>query len=197
MRCVSTGNSTQDSNFGLFLDQNQGYLRRLVVRRLGFRGESRCGEDVLQAVNLMLCRQQRLFQGTTAQEFRSWARPFAGFTAANFLRAHRRYKARFGGVLPQCDSEPDWQRPEAPGQSVDSAMEREELEQILKDALQALRPRHALLLRLFFFDRVSLNELAARFQRTDEAMRKLLARSLKELRKMFYRRGWDDIRNGA
>jgi RNA polymerase sigma factor (sigma-70 family) len=194
MRSVSTEVAARNPEFGTLLDQNQPFLHRLVVKYLSSWRETRRAEDVLQAANLLLCREQALFRGKTVKEFRRWARPFAEHATTNFLRVERRYKARFGGIVLVEDSVTDRDTLEASGPSIERILERREVESIVRDALKALPVRDGLLLRLFYFDDVPLEELAARAHRTEGAMRKLIARSLEELRRMLCRCGWGEGR---
>jgi RNA polymerase sigma-70 factor (ECF subfamily) len=156
--------------YEVYFDRVYGYVRRML-------GEDHTAEDVTQDVFMHIQRSIHTYDPRL--EPGPWVFTIATNKVRDFWRSRRRKESDL--ELSLDDDEPRRELPsKEPGPL--PRLEQEELELQLSRAIDALPPgmRETLLLR--YFEGLSFEEIGARIQRNETAVRKRYSRALAELR---------------
>jgi RNA polymerase sigma-70 factor (ECF subfamily) len=144
--------------------------------------------DLVQDTCLSAHRDFGKFRGITEKEFTAWLREIMAHAAANLMREHRRQKRdvrverQLNNLLNQ--SSQMLERALASTDSSPSArVERRERAVLLANALDALPVEYREVLMLRELEGKSLSDTAAAMNRTSNAVQKLWARALVQLRR--------------
>jgi RNA polymerase sigma-70 factor (ECF subfamily) len=129
---------------------------------------------VLQDTFVRALHSVERFEWQGEESFRRWLESVATHVALDAVRHHGRRK-----VL-QIDREP-----EAPGGSPSKAMRRGERFERLKKSMAALSPDYRAVLQLSRIDGLSVREIAERMGRTESAIKNLLLRATRQLKRAF------------
>ena len=164
----------------------RNYLRLLAQDWLEgpFRGKAD-PSDLVQETLLKAHQRFATFQGNEEPEFVAWLRQIMARNVADFVR---RYRSATRDVFRE---EPS---PEAGivdrmqllagalNSSPSHRAQRRELGVLLADAMAELPPDHREVIRLCNLQELSWSEIALRMERSEEAVRKLWARALVNLK---------------
>jgi RNA polymerase sigma-70 factor (ECF subfamily) len=161
--------------FDLLARRAQAQLAAFIRRQLGRRLRRRIEvEDVLQETLLRAYRSCSSLEARTLAGFRSWLETIASRVLIDLARRH---EAR--PVTPLVREVP------ASGVTPSRLLRRKERFTRLEDALQSLSPEHREVIRLARIERLPLEEVARRMERSYAATAQLLSRALRRLRVAF------------
>lgn len=131
-------------------------------------------EEVLQEAVVRGLRSIRSFEWQGEDSFSAWLR---GIARNIVLDAIRRKRPHYGLTTVESAAPSDG--------SPSKALRRDERFERLKRTLQGLRPDHREVLLLSRIDGLSVRDIAARMERSTDAVKQLLSRALKALRASF------------
>jgi RNA polymerase sigma-70 factor (ECF subfamily) len=144
--------------------------------------------DLVQDTCLSAHRDFAQFRGATEHEFTAWLREIMAHTAANWVRDHRRRRRdvrlerRMYDVLNE-SSQMLERAIASPDSSPSQRAERRERAVLLANALSDMSPDYREVLVLRELEGKSLREAAEAMGRTPNAVQKLWARALVQLRR--------------
>ena len=136
--------------------------------------------DVVQDACLRAHQGFGAFRGSTVEELRAWMRQVLLNSLSDLRRKHVQSKKRDAAREVAAEHDKFLHSPELTPKS--SALAREEGE-LLREAMSVLSEDHRLVLQLRNWELLSFIEIGARMGRSDEAVRKLWSRALRELEK--------------
>jgi RNA polymerase sigma-70 factor (ECF subfamily) len=167
----------------------RSYLKLLARLKLDRQLQSRLDDsDVVQDACLAAYRDFSSFRGTTEAEFTAWLRQILAHVIANHARDHRRGRrdVRLERQLHQQFDQSSHMLERAladPNSSPSHRAVRRERAVLLADALSELPADYREVLVLRELEGKSLAEIAQKMGRTTNAVQKLWARSLVQLRR--------------
>lgn len=154
-----------DAAFGRLVDRHVGWVRQVAWRRSGDWGEA---EEAAQNVFLLLARKSSALAG---ESLPGWLHRAAVYEAGNLSRKTARYRQslhRFGeGQVSSSSSEP--------------SHSAADLQANVDEALIGVSAKVRRLLELRYFERLSIDEVAAVTGQSSAACRKCLDRTLRRL----------------
>ena len=150
-------------------------LRKLVEARLGGRlRETLEVDDILQEALLRAFRSIHGFQWRKEDAFFSWKAQIV----ENVIRDQAQKRGR--GEFLELEHDVPGSQP-SPGRR----LRREERFDRLDDALKTLSPDHREVILLARIERLRIEEIAARMNRSPDAVKQLLVRALRKLKESF------------
>jgi RNA polymerase sigma-70 factor (ECF subfamily) len=174
---------------GELLHLYRPYLRLLARLKASRLLQAKLDDsDLVQDTCLSAHRDFAQFRGTSEQEFTAWLREIMAHTAANLTRDHRRQRRdvrlerRLHDVLDH-SSQMLERAITSPDSSPSQRAERRERAVLLANALNDMPPDYREVLVLRELEGKSLREAALAMGRTPNAVQKLWARALVQLRR--------------
>ncbi len=131
-------------------------------------------EDVLQETFLRAFRSMAQFEWKGEESFARWLEGIAGHTLADAARSSRGRKELQIGHDPVAETV-----------SPSRHLRREERFGRLRKSLQGLSPDHQTVIMLSRIEGLTIKEIAGRMERSESAVKNLLFRAMKELKKSF------------
>jgi RNA polymerase sigma-70 factor (ECF subfamily) len=170
------------------LDSYRNYLRLLARTGLDASLQGKADpSDLVQDALLKASQNFDQFRGANDAELAGWLRQILARCLANFARRYRTGGRRVGreqslDQLLNRSSEALERVLATNGTSPSSSAQRRDLGVVLSDALAQLSEDQREVIVLFHLEGLSWGEVARRMERTEDAVRKLWARALKQLR---------------
>ena len=150
-------------------------LLETIASRLGPTIRQRVDpEDVLQDTFVRALHSVKRFEWRGEESFRGWIETIAEHVVTDVVR-HQ-------GRRPTLSLDDDVK---APGASPSRVMKRQERLDRLRAAMEGLSPDHRRVLELSRLQGISIREIAGRLDRSEDAIKSLLLRATKALRKSF------------
>jgi RNA polymerase sigma-70 factor (ECF subfamily) len=172
----------------LLLNSYRNYLRLLARTGLDASLQGKADpSDLVQDALLKAVQRFGQFRGTSDAELAGWLRQILARCLADFVRRYRTEGRRAGREqsldrLLDRSSEAMERVLAADGPSPSASAQRRDLGVVLADALAQLSADHGEVLVLHHLEGLGWDEVGRRMARTPNAVRKLWARALNELR---------------
>jgi RNA polymerase sigma-70 factor (ECF subfamily) len=172
------------------LDSYRNYLRLLARTGLDASLQGKADpSDLVQDALLKAVQRFGQFRGTSDAELAGWLRQILARCLADFVRRYRTGGRRAGreqslDQLLDRSSQAMERVLATDGTSPSASAERRDLGVVLSDALAQMSEDHREVLVLHHLEGLGWDEVGCRMERTPNAVRKLWARALNELRAM-------------
>ncbi|MBI4584905.1 MAG: sigma-70 family RNA polymerase sigma factor [Planctomycetes bacterium] len=161
--------------FDRLFSNAQDQLVNFIRSRMGPALRQRLDpEDVLQETFLRAFRSMAQFEWKGEESFERWLEGIAGHTLADAARNSRGRKELQIGRDPAAETV-----------SPSKHLRREERFGRLRKSLQGLSPDHQTVIMLSRIEGLTIKEIAGRMERSESAVKNLLFRAMKELKKSF------------
>ena len=177
---------------GQLLDIYRPYLTLLARLRKNRQLQARVGDsDLVQETAILVHRDFAKFRGASEQEFTAWLRQLMAHVAANLLRDHKRQQrdVRLEKQLHEVFNQSSQMvgRALASTRSTPSQIAaRRERAVLLAQALSELPADYREVLVLREMEGMSLRQVAQRMGRTENAVQKLWARAVVQMRRLMH-----------
>jgi RNA polymerase sigma-70 factor (ECF subfamily) len=171
------------------IEHYRPYLRLLATVCFGKRLQSKLDEsDLVQDASLVAARDLATFRGTTEAELATWLRAILTNVAAN-ARRHFDQQKRNVRLEQQLQNELDqssagFSRFAGNGSSPSQRVARRERAVVLAEALEELTVEQRTVITMRDLEGYSLDEIADEFGKTRNAVQKIWARSISEMRRI-------------
>lgn len=174
LRLLADARDGSRTSFDLLFERHRGRLTAFAASRMGpaLRGFVE-PEDIVQETYLEAARKIDDFEAREPQGFYRWLVRIAGFKVKE---ANRRRTAKKRGAPAALLSDPP-----AGQTSVAGRVGRSEQATVIADALSTLSDAQAEAVRLRYLGGLSVAETAERMERSESAVKSLVARGLKDL----------------
>jgi RNA polymerase sigma-70 factor (ECF subfamily) len=191
-RLLSRARAGQGEALGELLQYYRPYLSLLARLKADRQLKSKFDDsDLVQDTCLWAHRDFNQFRGASEPEFTAWLREIMAHTAANLARDHRRQRRdvrverRLHDVLNQSSAMLERALVKIEASPSQSALRRERAV-VLANALSRLSADYREVLVLRELEGLSLGQAAASMGRSPDAVQKLWARALVQLRRFMH-----------
>lgn len=176
---------------GKLLEMYRNYLRLLARMQLGRRLRGKAdSSDLVQETFLKAHRDFPQFRGGSDQELAAWLRQILANTLANFVRDHVatakrdvRLERQLAAELDESSRSLNLSLAAPPGSSPSERACRREQSVLLADALDRLPADYREVIIARHLEGLRFAAVAERMDRSEEAVKKLWARALRQLRR--------------
>jgi RNA polymerase sigma-70 factor (ECF subfamily) len=188
LRLIERAQREEPGALDRLLDSYRNYLRLLARTGLDASLQSKADpSDLVQDALLKASQRFGQFRGTSDAELAGWLRQILARCLADFVRRYRGEGRRAGremslDQLLDRSSKAMAQVLATDGTSPSASAERRDLGVVLSDALARMSEDHREVLVLHDLEGLSWDEVGRRMGRTPNAVRKLWARALYEMR---------------